>query len=37
MSNFDRRFTALAAVLALVTVMVVSAPAAAADDIFASI
>lgn len=33
MSNFDRRFTVLAAVLALVTVMVVSAPAAAADDI----
>ncbi len=33
MSQFDRRFTALAAILALLTVMVVSAPAAAADDI----
>ncbi|KQW32190.1 hypothetical protein ASE36_08380 [Rhizobium sp. Root274] len=33
MSKFDRRFTALAAVVALLTVMVVSAPAAAADDV----
>ena len=33
MSQFDRRFTALAAVLAMLTFMVVSAPAAAADDI----
>ncbi|TPP09354.1 hypothetical protein FJQ55_00250 [Rhizobium glycinendophyticum] len=33
MSKFDRRFTALAAVVALLTAMVVSAPAAAADDV----
>lgn len=33
MSKFDRRFTALAAVMALLAVMVVSAPAAAEDDI----
>lgn len=33
MSNFDRRFTALAAIVALLAVMVVSAPAAAADDV----
>ncbi|RKE78146.1 putative type II/III system pilus formation protein [Rhizobium sp. AG855] len=33
MSKFDRRFTALAALLALLVAMVVSAPAAAADDI----
>jgi Flp pilus assembly secretin CpaC len=33
MYQFDRRFTALAAVLALLTAMIVSAPAAAADDI----
>jgi Flp pilus assembly secretin CpaC len=33
MSNFDRRFTALAAIVALLAVMVVSTPAAAADDV----
>lgn len=33
MSNFDRRFTALAAIVALLVAMVVSAPAAAADDV----
>lgn len=33
MSKFDRRFTALAALLALLVAMVVSVPAAAADDI----
>jgi Flp pilus assembly secretin CpaC len=33
MSNFDRRFTALAAIVALLAVFVVSAPAAAADDV----
>lgn len=33
MSNFDRRFTALAAIVALLAVMVVSASAAAADDV----